>query len=98
LKSLSNTPYTIHLLDVYTTKNNTYIITELCEGGDLSKIIGKQKNLTESQSITYMKEMLSGYQSLYKHHIIHRDLKPANIFLKNGEVKIADFGFSMKSS
>jgi len=45
-----------------------------------------------------MKQILTGYKSLYKHQIIHRDLKPANIFLKNGEVKIADFGFAMKSS
>lgn len=28
--------------------------------------------------------------------VIHRDLKPANIFLKNNEIKIADFGFAMK--
>ena len=26
--------------------------------------------------------------------IIHRDLKPANIFITNGLVKIADFGFA----
>ena len=28
--------------------------------------------------------------------IIHRDLKPANIFINDGEIKIADFGFAMK--
>ena len=26
--------------------------------------------------------------------VIHRDIKPANIFLKDGNVKIADFGLS----
>ena len=27
--------------------------------------------------------------------IIHRDIKPANIFIKNGQLKIADFGFAI---
>ena len=35
---------------------------------------------------------------MHRQSIIHRDLKPANIFLKSGEIKIADFGFAMKST
>lgn len=30
--------------------------------------------------------------------IVHRDLKPANIFMRNSEIKIADFGFAMKQN
>jgi serine/threonine protein kinase len=26
--------------------------------------------------------------------VMHRDLKPSNIFLKEGRVKVGDFGFS----
>jgi len=29
---------------------------------------------------------------------LHRDLKPANILLKNGIIKIADFGFVKKQT
>lgn len=33
---------------------------------------------------------------IFRKRIIHRDLKPANILLKNGKIKIADFGFATK--
>lgn len=40
LKSMRNVPHVLTLHEVYTTKNNTYIITELCET-DLSRKIKK---------------------------------------------------------
>lgn len=43
LRKLGKSPNIIELFEVYTTKNNTYIITELCEEGDLSKLIQKKK-------------------------------------------------------
>lgn len=44
-----------------------------------------------------MQQILQGYIQIYKKGIIHRDLKPANILLKsNKNIKIADFGFSIK--
>ena len=45
-----------------------------------------------------MKQIIIGYSSLHKSNVIHRDLKPANIFLKDTEIKLADFGFAMKAS
>ena len=43
-----------------------------------------------------MNQVINGYNQIHSRSVIHRDLKPANIFLKQGEVKIADFGFAMK--
>jgi len=34
MKTISG-PNIVNLIDVYQTKNNVYIITEYCEGGDL---------------------------------------------------------------
>ena len=93
LKKLNNTEHILQLYDIFTTKNNTYLITELCDGDLTSKIKGK---LTEQEVLLYMSQLLEGYRQLYNHHIIHRDLKPANILMKKGELKIADFGFSIK--
>lgn len=39
LKLLKNLPHILEFYEVFNTKNNTCIVTELCEGGDLSKIL-----------------------------------------------------------
>jgi len=48
LKSLKNLPNILELFDIYTTKNNTYIITELCDEGDLAKLINERKTIPEN--------------------------------------------------
>ena len=45
LKSLKNARNIIEVFDIYTTKNNTYIMTEFCEGGDLSKLISTRRGM-----------------------------------------------------
>jgi serine/threonine protein kinase len=65
---------------VYTTKNNTYIITELCQT-DLSKKI--KSNLNEKEVYHYMNQIISGYMEFQSRDIIHRDLKPANLLITN---------------
>lgn len=96
LKNLKNSENILEVYDIYNTKNNTYIITELCDGGDLSKYISSRKCLSEEDAIQIMNQIINGYNFMQNRGVIHRDLKPANIFLKNNEIKIADFGFAMK--
>ena len=84
LKGLRHAANVIELYDVYNTKNNTYIVTELCDGGDLAKLIQKNKTIPEPEAIEYMRQIIIGYSNMHRHNIIHRDLKPANIFVKKG--------------
>lgn len=97
LKSLKNLDHILDLYDIYSTKNNTYIITELCDG-DLSKHISSKRCLSESDAVPLMNQVIRGYNNIQSRGIIHRDLKPANIFLKDSTIKIADFGFAMRQS
>lgn len=95
LKELKNKPSILTLYDVFTTKNNTYLITELCSS-DMNKII--KAKLTESEACFYMAQLLDGYKEIYQHEIVHRDLKPANLLVTDSKtLKIADFGFGIKS-
>ena len=46
LKGLKNCENIIEVYDIYNTRNNTYIITELCEGGDLAKLISSKRGMS----------------------------------------------------
>ena len=82
LKQLKSLPHILALHEVFTTKNNTYIITELCES-DLNKVI--KKKLTESQACGFMQQIIKGYLNFARKQIIHRYLKPANILVKEDQ-------------
>ena len=50
--------------------------------------------LPEDSIKLLMKQLLTGVYYLHSHRLIHRDLKLANVLLKNGVLKIADFGLA----
>jgi serine/threonine protein kinase len=43
-----------------------------------------------------MTQILNGYYALIVMSVIHRDIKPENFLIKNGKLKIADFGLSRR--
>ncbi len=42
-------------------------------------------------------QMLQASVYLHRRNVLHRDLKPANVLVKDGQVKIMDFGLSMRT-
>jgi serine/threonine protein kinase len=89
-----NHPNIVQLHDIYQTTNNMYIVTELCQQGDLLHLLRQRRRLPEKEAMGYLRDILEGAKYLHKSGIIHRDLKPANILLKDGSCKISDFGFA----
>ena len=98
LQSLKRCRHIIDVHHIHTNKTTTHIVTEFCEGGDLSKMISAKRGMPESEALQLLRQIVDGYSDIYSQRIIHRDLKPANILLKDGQIKIADFGFAMKAS
>lgn len=96
LKSLAHSQYVLHLYDVYATKNNTYIITELCEG-DLASVLKKRKAIPYPEAVEILEQIIKGYIDVNASGYLHRDIKPANIFFKGSSYKIGDFGFAIPS-
>ena len=84
----------VQLYDIYQTTNNMYIVTELCQDGDLLKLLQRRKKIPEGEAKMLLKDIVNGTKYLHKSGIIHRDLKPANILIKEGTCKLSDFGFA----
>ena len=86
----------VDFVDVKKTKSNFYIFLEYCEGGNLAEHISTNSRLPEIEAIRLFSQLVKGMSSMKSMNIIHRDLKPANIMLKNGNIKIVDFGLARK--
>ena len=73
----------------------SYIITELCSGGDLDLYVKRRGFLAEEMAGPFIRNILEGLIYLSSKDIVHRDLKVANVFISGNTVKIADFGFAV---
>jgi len=91
----------IKLYEVVETQNHYYLVLELVKGKSLHQLIrGKDaKKLSENEVKNYFKQIISAIKYCHSMNISHRDIKLENILLDTtNQIKIIDFGFSMKSS
>lgn len=79
--------------EIYQSKNNIYISSELCDY-TLTKIINTR--LSEQDIFNIYTQIINGMKYLYDRKIFHRDIKPENILVKDDIIKIADFGFAKR--
>ena len=62
LSRLDN-PYVLAVRDIFQTANNTYIITEYCNDGDLAALLEKKGGkFPESEAVRYLTQLVKGYQ------------------------------------
>lgn len=87
-------PNIVEVFDIVQSMNNIYIISELCEGGDLKQLIYQKNGLTELESLRLISDVFAGLKYLFSKNIIHWDLKPANILIKGNVYKLTDFGYA----
>ena len=91
-------PNVLRLYGYFHDATRIYLILEFAAKGELYKSLQKApgKCFDEKRSAKYIKSLAGALQYCHKKHVIHRDIKPENLLLDmKGEVKIADFGWSV---
>ena len=68
-------------LQSYKTHKKYYMITELCNGGDLQMLKAAKGKLTEEEARLIVRKVIKGLDDLFKYDLVHRDLKLSNILL-----------------
>jgi len=89
-------PNILRLYGYFYDSNRVYLILEFAAGGELYKQLQKEETFTEEKTSKYIRQLAGALAYCHKKHVIHRDIKPENLLLGvNGELKIADFGWSV---
>jgi serine/threonine protein kinase len=73
-----------------------YLIIEYAARGELFRLLRDSERFSEAQAAQFIVQMSDAINYCHSKHVIHRDIKPENIMVGlNGELKIADFGWSV---
>ncbi|KAJ1646169.1 spindle assembly checkpoint kinase [Coemansia asiatica] len=89
-------PHILRLYGYFHDEKRVYLILEYASEGEMYKLLQKQGSFTEQVAAKYIAQMASALEYLHAKHVIHRDIKPENLLLNaNGDLKIADFGWSV---
>lgn len=92
-------PNIVSIYDVSRSENPyepDYIVMELIDGITLKQYIQKRGGkLNWKESLHFITQIMKGLSHAHGRGIIHRDIKPHNIMvLRDGSVKVADFGIA----
>ena len=97
LESASN-PNIINCVKNFEKKEeqNYIIVIEYCNDESLKDLIQKyktkNKKISESEVLKFMRQMLLGINTIHKNNIIHGDLNPSNILINSkGDIKLPGF-------
>lgn len=91
-------PNILRLYGYFHDASRIYLILEYAPRGALYKELQSQPNkrLDEKRTAQYIYSLADALNYLHERDVIHRDIKPENLLLgHNGELKIADFGWSV---
>lgn len=88
--------YLLRMLGVYSSGQFSWLVTEFCDGGELFEVAAAG-SLQEAQVRVYAWQTMQAVAYLHKHRISHRDISLENILLKDGVVRLMDFGMAVKS-
>ena len=88
----------LRLYGYFWDARRVYLILEYAPKGELYKELTRRGRFSERRAAQYVYSLSRALRYCHRKHVIHRDIKPENLLLGyRGELKIADFGWSVHS-
>lgn len=85
----------VSIYDVAIYPDMKYIVMEYLDGITLREYLDNKGVLPWKEACVYILQILHALEHAHSKGVIHRDIKPQNvILLKNGEIKVTDFGIA----
>lgn len=102
LSRLQDVPqYILSMLTAFESDNDAWLVLSHANDGDIITRMQASKKegtpLSTSQMISWTWQLLQGVHYLHKHCIGHRDISLENVLLCDGEVRLMDFGQSVRT-
>ena len=89
-------PNIVSVYDVSRSDNLNYIVMELIDGITLKQYMQRRGTpLNWREALHFITQIMKALSHAHSRGIIHRDIKPHNVMvLRDGSVKVADFGIA----
>ena len=92
-------PNIVSVYDVSSSQEADFIVMELIDGITLKQYMEKKGVLNWKETLHFAIQIAKALEHAHGRGIVHRDIKPHNVMvLKNGSVKVADFGIAQITS
>ena len=92
-------PNIVSVYDVSKSSDLDYIVMELIDGITLKQYMEQKGPLSWRETLHFSMQIAKALEHAHSRNIIHRDIKPHNVMiLKDGSVKVADFGIARIAS
>ena len=92
-------PNIVSIYDVSSSPEAEYIVMELIDGISLKQYMQRKGVLNWKETLHFAIQIAKALEHAHSRGIVHRDIKPHNVMvLKNGAVKVADFGIAQVTS
>lgn len=85
----------VSVYDVAIYPDIKYIVMEYLDGITLREYLDNKGAISWKEACIYILQILRALEHAHSKGIIHRDIKPQNVILmKNGDIKVTDFGIA----